>query len=95
MENLQDKPPSIGRIVHVVVKDGNGNLKVRPGIVVETFPGNAMNGTCNINVHQDGTNDGGDPLSPVRWMSSVRHVEPESGQALIGEENTWHWPPRE
>lgn len=75
--------PTIGRTVHVVLRDKRGELITRPGIIVRVWAGSTG---VNAQVFTDDSNDG---LPGVLWKTSL--VYDEAG--LL--ESSWHWPPRE
>lgn len=78
--------PTIGRIVHVIVKKQE-TFKVIPAIIV-----NVWTDTCiNVKVFHDGTNSSNDyyKCSFEEWLTSINLDETENPQP-----NTWHWPPK-
>lgn len=80
--------PTVGRIVHYVLTDGQH----RPAIVVRAWgeePHSAPDyaDSVNLQVFLDGSNDGSE--SGVDWETSVRYDE--TGKTPY----TWHWPERE
>lgn len=85
-EPAEAPKPSLGRMVHYVLKDGCPNAgDHRPAIIVRVWPD-----TVNLQVFFDGDgtphlNDG--QLNTL-WKCSVPYsAEPKPG--------TWHWPERE
>lgn len=78
-------PPkiSLGRIVHAVIKDGMGQLVVRPAIVVRVW----SETTVNLQVFLDGPGWAGG--ATCLWVTSAYfHAEGDR-------EKTWHWPERD
>ena len=75
--------PTIGRIVHAVIKNAHGVLVVRPAIITRTWGGSPC---VQATVFPDSVNDG---LGDTVGKSSLQHCE-----AAVNE-NTWHWPVRE
>lgn len=75
--------PSVGRIVHFVMKNGDA----RPAIVVAHFGGDR----ANLRVFTDGSNDARNldesPVPETLWRTSVPFSEEPKP-------DTWHWPPR-
>lgn len=79
----KDQVPSIGRVVHFVMPNGQH----RPAIVVQVWNEDVV----NLQVFTDGSNDAGVVVYPntggyVQWQTSVHHAENEPGP------HTWHWP---
>ncbi len=74
-----------GRIVHFVLVDRHGEQVHRPAIVVRVW--NKENGSVNLQVFTDGSNDGEVYKSGIWWGTSVSHSEEP-------EPYTWHWPER-
>jgi hypothetical protein len=90
--------PTIGRIVHYVLKQGPRAGAVRAAIVTNAFGGPRCNGTVFI----DQANDRGHP-GAMPWESAEEHFcsapydggTPEAaGPPPRYEPGTWHWPPR-
>lgn len=67
-----------GRLVHFVMPDGQH----RPAIVVRVW--SKETGYCNLQVITDGSNDGQENTSGMRWETSVNYSEGK-------EPRTWHW----
>lgn len=95
----QAQKPSIGRVVHYVLSDGDGVKshavgEHRPAIVVRVWPGEYGTNECpdgvNLQAMIDGSNDidgahGAGCL--LLWKTSIPYSsEPKPG--------TWHWPER-
>jgi len=91
--------PTIGRIVHYVLANGEH----RPAIIVRVWPGEYGNDEVkdgiNVQVFLDGGNDTDAALGMgyttmderergTAWRTSVRY----SGESVPG---SWHWPERE
>ena len=76
-----------GQIVHYVLPDGRSRGQHRPAIVVRV--NNRENGSVNMQVFTDGSNDylgygsSGDWF-PTLWKTSVHYSEDK-------EPGTWHW----
>lgn len=70
-----------GRIVHYVLPDGRNPGEHRPAIVVKVWP--SSNGSANLMVFVDGTNDYADYSGAV-WATSVPFSEEPQPR-------TWHW----
>jgi hypothetical protein len=87
--------PSVGRIVHYVLKDHYGELQHRPAIIVRNWSdglsdeNNPFSDMIQLQVFTDGTNDGTQYATGVYWATSVHQDEEEK---IVG---TWHWPERE
>lgn len=83
--------PTIGRIVHVVLRDLTGGVIIRPGIVVRTWENADAPIHINAQVFMDGdgrtANDG---LPNCVWKTSLIHDENIASPTP----HTWHWPPR-
>ena len=80
--------PTIGRIVHVILRDASMRVITRPGIITRTWD-NTM--TVQVTVFPDVINDG---LGAAHGLSSVQYDET---QTLVGDGGigcSWHWPPR-
>jgi hypothetical protein len=90
---MQQKP-SIGRIVHYTLPNG----EIRPATIVRVW--NTETGGVNLQVHLDGTNDQHSDVE-ARYKSQVTAEEAQRGTAwrtsvLPASEPTpwrWHWPP--
>lgn len=84
--------PSVGRIVHFVLKDRHGELVHRPAIVVRNWADEGhyvdVEGV-QLQVFTDDTNDGPEYASGLFWATSVHHEEEDK------KEYSWHWPERE
>jgi hypothetical protein len=80
---MDSQKPTVGRIVHFTLDHGPNAGQARPAMVVRVW-----NDTCvQLQVFMDGTNDGPEYTSGLRWCTSVHHAaEPTAGR--------WHWPPR-
>lgn len=85
--------PSVGRIVHYVLKSGRSAGQHRPMLVVNVFSQTSAQ-YVNAQVFLDGANDFGSEFqqyegnnSNQAWATSV----PYSAEQLPG---TWHWPER-
>ena len=78
--------PSIGRIVHYVLRDGRSAGEHRPAIIVRVWEPEA--GYVNLQVLTDGANDGAEAGSGMIWATSVFPDEQFQGPG------TWHWPER-
>jgi hypothetical protein len=84
-----------GRIVHYVLPDGNSKGEHRPAIIVKVWDAHRAQGTVNMLVFTDCTNDV-DPRNPhtdsygkgITWATSVHYSEKP-------EPRTWHWIERE
>ena len=77
--------PSVGRIVHYVLKNGQH----RPAIVVRNWADEGVyvkEMGVNLYVFTDGVNDR--PEYGTAWAPSVMFSDAK-------EEGTWHWPERE
>lgn len=76
--------PSIGRIIHYVLKEGNSAGQHRPGIIVNVFGDPRI----NARIFLDGSNDKGNEFreNMEGHVFSCPH-DPEAKQ--IG---TWHFP---
>jgi hypothetical protein len=77
--------PTIGRIVHAVIRDARGDLVTRPAIITRTWS-DEDNGAVQLAVFPDAHNDGLGVLYPI---SSAQFND--SPNTKIG--NTWNWPP--
>lgn len=84
--------PSIGRIIHAVVREQRpapqvGKLITRPAIIVRTWGDEATYVNAQVFCDSDGgiSNDG---LPNVLWKTSL--IYDSTGQL----ENSWHWPTR-
>ena len=80
--------PKIGRIVHFVQKDKNGNNIHLPAIIVAIW-----SDTCvNLQVFTDGTNSepnlGYGPS--IKWFTSSTFDDSNEPQIA-----SWHWPEKE
>jgi hypothetical protein len=73
--------PTVGRIVEYVSKDRNGNLKVRPAIVVQVWE--TSEDLVNLQVFTDGFNDNEFGVNTM-WKTSVHRSENK-------EPFTWDW----
>lgn len=73
--------PSIGHIVHYVLRDGEH----RPAIITHVDSNDYF---VNLQVFNDGHNDNQLSSGGTSWRSSVENDEE------FKEENTWHWPER-
>lgn len=71
--------PSIGRIVHLVLPNGQH----RPAIITNCWPGTDR---VNLTVFFDAAND--HSINRVENTASTPYSE-------AGEPDTWHWPERE
>ncbi|MHB1681574.1 MAG: hypothetical protein ACYCYO_01920 [Bacilli bacterium] len=83
--------PSVGRIVHFVLKDRSGELVHRPAIIVRNWADEGVyvqEEGVQLQVFTDGTNDGPEYASGIHWATSVHHDE------AADTEHTWHWPER-
>jgi hypothetical protein len=93
--------PTIGRIVHYVLKQGPSAGQSRAAIVTNAFGGDACNGTVFVDRANDGALHPGDPPSAgaEEWFSSARYDggTPTSfpGEHVRYQPGTWHWPPRQ
>jgi len=81
----EPQKPSLGRVVHYVLPDGNNAGDHRPAIIVRVWPD-----TVNLQVFYDGDgtphmNDG--QLNTLWKLSVPFSAEPKPG--------TYHWPERE
>jgi len=90
---MPEQKVSVGRIVHYVFKDRNGELVHRPAIVVhDCFADWGVyqeQEGVQLQVFTDGTNDGPDYAAGIVWRTSVYHDEETKA------EGTWHWPERD
>ena len=79
--------PTIGRIVHFTLADG----QVRPALIVRTWPEiTAYNDGVNLQIFMDDNaqGNGNDSTPSPMWKTSVQRAdEPTPG--------CWNWPPRE
>lgn len=80
--------PTIGRIVHAVIRDGHNRTTIRPAIIVRVWsdtPAAAINAQvfCDSN---GGTDN--DALPATVWKTSLIH---DPAGLVI---NSWHWPER-
>lgn len=75
-------PPTIGRIVHVVIETRHG-IQHRPAIVVNVFQN--PDNRANLTVFYDHLNDGPNP-------TTLGSVPQDEDTKAVG---TWHWPERE
>lgn len=75
-----------GRMVHYVLPHGRSQGEHRPAIVVKLCPPewNYHEGTVQLQVFTDGTNDGEQYASGMCWATSVQYSESK-------EPGTWHW----
>lgn len=83
--------PTVGRIVHFVLKDSRGYAQHRPAIVVRNWAdelNDPTNDMVQLQVFTDGTNDGPEYSSGLFWATSVH--EDATGET----EYSWHWPER-
>lgn len=87
VEGMPVEKITVGRTVHVVLKNG----KHRPAVCVETF----SDDMGNFVVFMDGYNDKSNGNNPeiegdkcINWRTSLHH-------SSIFEPDTWHWPERE
>ncbi len=75
--------PTIGRIVHYLLREGRSAGELRPAIIVRVWPdGHGAENTVQLRVFLDGSNDAG---AESDWATSV-HEGTEPG--------TWQWPAR-
>ena len=72
-----------GRIVHVVMTETEQGIKHRPAIIVKVW--NQGNGSCNLQVFPDGTNDGKVYERGIFWACSYV-FDPKGDKPC-----TWHW----
>lgn len=95
--------PTLGRVVHYVLREGRSAGKSRPAFIVEPWAESqddpAWKGKVNLVVFLDGANDrgahgeawveeGGSPAVYTQmWVGSAEHDE-------AGAPGTWRWPPR-
>ncbi|HEX9986951.1 MAG TPA: hypothetical protein VGE45_00525 [Chloroflexia bacterium] len=89
--------PSIGRIVHYVArKNGTADTKCQAAIITAVND----NETVNLQVFNDGPNDGWSDFDGSNWKGQVGFAAAEKrvGEHLMLAErldlNTWHWPER-
>lgn len=84
MSAAQD--PSVGRIVHYVLKTHRDELVHRPAVIVHVWPDN---GLLQLQVFTDSDHTGtdNDHVANPHWATSVKHDED-------GAAGTWHWPER-
>jgi len=75
--------PTVGRIVHYVLREGRNTGEHRPAIIVRVW----TDTTVQLQVFTDKTND--DMTDGVIWQTSVML---DDSSEKIG---TWHWPERE
>lgn len=77
--------PTIGRIVHAVVRGHSGDLMLRPMIIVHVWSDTTVNGQ----VFLDGSNDheGRGSNNHMKWLTSVT-----LDNSLELKEQTWRWP---
>ena len=75
--------PTIGRIVHAVIKTAHGEIVTRPAIITRTW---GESPCVQATVFPDSVNDG---LGDTVGKSSLQFDE--TGK----QENSWHWPSRE
>jgi hypothetical protein len=87
-----EQQPTVGRIVHYVLFRGEDRTPlVRPAIIVHIWaqaPQQEHDGTVQLQVFTDGSNDGPGCESGVKWVTSVKHDEETKATG------TWHLPPR-
>lgn len=80
---METPKPTVGRIVHYTLESGRSRGEVRPAVIVCVWNEDMV----QLQVFMDGTNDGPEYASGLRWCTSVHYAaEPAEGR--------WHWPPR-
>jgi hypothetical protein len=77
---------TVGRMVHYVLPEGRSLGEHRPAIVVRVWKDipSYPEGTVNLQVFTDGSNDGRDHAAGIVWRTSVHYSEGK-------EPGTWHW----
>lgn len=83
--------PSIGRIVHYVLPAGRHKGEHRPAIIVKIWSVHEYDGSVQLQVFTDSTNDfthNQDGAHGLLWATSVTYSE----EATPG---TYHWPERD
>lgn len=85
--------PTPGRIVHYVLPREGRDPVVRPAIVVHKWPDHqgtaqVIEGTLQLQIFTDGSNDGRGCETGLLWATSVKHDEETKAPG------TWHWPAR-
>lgn len=83
--------PTLGRIVHAVIRNGNDKVVTRPAIIVGVFHSSTTTGLIyeykiNVQVWTDGANDN---------MPATVHKTSLPHSRLNTQENSWHWPARD
>ena len=78
--------PSIGRIVHFVLADGQNSGQHRPAIVLRCW-GDTPGASVNLLVFLDGENDGALDGNSVVWVTSVTPAPAESNTV-----RSYHFP---
>jgi len=99
--------PTIGRIVHYVLREGRSAGESRAAIVVRVWGDDT---SPNLQVYLDGSNDDGsefrgapgDRAPAFGWATSVPFDDPAEMAEHVSEGDgkpgyqpgSWHWPPR-
>lgn len=95
-----------GRIVHYVLSEGRSKDEHRPAIIVKVWESHKAQGTVNMQVFTDGSNDGLETVFPVHDASQLGKAVPTSHVSRqvdlmvwrtsvhyseSKEPGTWHW----
>lgn len=90
---MANQVPSVGRIVHYILPDGQYAGEHRPAIIVKVWDENPTpDSLVQLQVFTDGPNDypyGGNGSDGIQWRTSVHHNEGDVNPKSLG---TWHWP---
>lgn len=73
---IPQPPPTIGRIVHYVLKEGRSKGQVRAATIVRVWD----SGVVNLQVHLDGSNDAG--------AEGIAEVTPTPQNVMVGSDGS-------
>lgn len=74
-------------MIHYVLPEGPSAGQCRPGVIVRVW--NQETGMSNLNVHLDGSNDGGGSL--LMAAPSVSYAKGAPSSTGVGSAHSWHW----
>jgi len=85
---MANQAPSVGRIVHFILPDGQYPGDHRPAIIVKIWDAEpTIDSMVQLQVFTDGSNDGDAYKSGLFWATSVHYADPSENKFY-----TWHWP---